>query len=372
MFDEQIDRAATQSSRWRGKDVLALTVGDTDFRIAEPIRQALEQRLAHGVLGYDSLPDAVYERFIARAGERYGWQVQRSWMTPLPGVVQALNLVCRAVTGPGQSIITETPVYYPFLDAPANAGRERRDLQALDSGRSWDFDLHGLESLCRQPDTRLLLLCHPQNPLGRVFDRELLAAIADICAANDVVICSDEIHCDLLFDGARHVPMASVSKAAADITVTLVAPTKAFSISGLGGSFAIMSNPDLQARFREMSAGIVPGLNIFTQVAMQAAWETCDNWLAEQLIYLQENRDYLVRALGELGIGCYLPGATYFLWLDFRTSGLNDPWQDLVDGGVELSDGARFGQAGFLRLNFASPRSRLEEAVNRIAAKLSA
>ena len=370
-FDTVINRAASRSSRWGGKDVLALTVGDTDFQLAEPIRQALQSRLDHGVVGYDTIPDSLFELFMARVERRYGWTLQREWLQVLPNVVQGLNFCCRGLTGSGQSVITETPIYYPFLDAPINSERERVTLSALDNGSGWTFDVAGYEALCQRPDTRLFLLCHPQNPLGRVFDRDTLAQIAAVSREQGVIVCSDEIHCDLMFDGDTHVPFASLGPDAADNSVTLMSPSKAFSVSGLGGAFAIIPNEEIREQFHASTRGLVPNLNAFSLAAMEAAYAHCEEWLDAQICYLRENRDYLVNSLVPLGIDCYSPAATYFLWLGFARTGLNDPFQSMLEAGVELTDGTKFGGEGYLRLNFASPRETLEKAVQRIAGKLS-
>lgn len=371
MFDKVTDRASTRSSRWGGKDVLALTIGDTDFVIAAPIREAIQDRLDHGVLGYDTVPESLFEGFIERARKLYGWEIQRDWLIMLPNVLQGLNFSCRGLAGEDESVITETPIYYPFLEAPPNSNRAICKLPAIDSGSGWTFDLAGFEKLCARDDTRVFLLCHPQNPLGRVFTQETLAEISAIAARHNVVVCSDEIHADLLFDGARHIPFAATNPEAENNSLTLMAPTKAFSTSGLGGALAIIPNEDIRERFRQVSKGLIPNLNSFSLVAMQAAYEECDEWLSDQVSHLTENRNFLVKALTELGLTCHTPAATYFMWLGFEKTGLNNPFEAMLEAGVELTDGAKFDGAGFLRLNFASPRETLEEAVSRMAAKLA-
>ena len=370
-FDKLIDRSMTDSSRWRGRGAtLALTIGDADFPIPEPVRQAILTRTEQGVLGYDTLPGALSELISARLQQRYGWRIKREWLVYMPNLVQGLNFACRGLTEPGQTVLSEAPVYYPFLQAPGNSSRQLVTLAAkLNRGR-WELDFDALEQAAGRAD--LFLLCNPQNPLGRVLSATELARVAEICMANDLVVCSDEIHCDLIYDDHRHIPFAAISPEVAEQTVTLMSPSKAFALSGLGGAFAIISSQRLREKFQAVSAGLIPNMNSYSQVAMMAAYAECDDWLEQQLDYLTASRDYLVTALAQMqGVRVVKPEATYFLWLDMRETGLNDPFQTLLDAGVELSDGEKFGMKGFLRLNFASPKSRLEEAVSRMSTVLS-
>jgi cystathionine beta-lyase len=372
-FDNQIDRSGTNSSRWRGRgDVLALTIGDSDFPMPDPIRRAIERRTGEGVIGYDTIPDSLGELIANRLLDRHGWEINPDWLVYLPNVVQGLNFCCRGLTEPGHSVMTEYPIYSPFLDAPSNSGRSMQTIQALIQGDRWSFNFDAFESAASLEQNKLFLLCNPQNPLGRMLTRDEIEEIGRICVKNDVLICSDEIHCDISYPDQQHIPMASLSQEIADITVTLMAPTKAFSISGLGGAFAIISNDELRHRFESIARGLIPNLNSYSLVAMQAAYGECDEWFEEQMSYLLSNRDYLYSTLKAIpGLDLTLPEATYFLWLDMRGTGLNNPYEMLLEAGLELTPGEKFGLEGFLRLNFASPKTVLEEAVNRIEAKLS-
>lgn len=371
-FDEVIDRSDSDSSRWGGRgEVLALTIGDSDFRLPPAVQEAISTRMT-GIHGYDTVPDRLRLAIADRLERLCGWQVQADWFFFMPGVVQGLNLCCRALTETHESIVTEVPIYYPFLNAPLNAGRKRLDLPAVRKGVGWQFDHEAFESLASDPDCRLLMLCHPHNPLGRVLSRLDLERIAEICEKHDVLICSDEIHADILFEDARHIPMAAVSDEAAARTVTLSSPSKAFAMSGLGGAFAIIPDADLRKRFRGWAAGLVPNISVLSLAAMHAAYSECEDWLREEVAYLTDNRDYLLARFSKMGkLGVVAPQASYFLWLDFKGTGWNDPYQKLLDHGVELSDGARFAGPGYLRLNFASPRSVLEEAADRIERALA-
>ena len=369
-LDLEIDRTRTYSKRWQGRgDTIALTIGDSDFRLAEPIHQAIQGRLEEGVVGYDAVPDSLIELIVARLQVRYGWQVQPDWLVFLSGVVPGLNIAGRGLTQAGQALVSEVPIYYPFFDLPANTDRVMVELPAIPDSSRWCFDLDRFEDLARDQDIGMLMLCNPQNPLGRVLRRDELQAIAEICLRHNIVVCSDEIHGDLVYPGHEHIPIASLGREIGERSVTLMSPSKAFGISGIGGAFAIIPNPDLRARFESAAAGINMGLTALPIVAMQAAYGECQDWFDEKLGYLQANRDYLCEQLGSIqGLKLVKPEGTYFLWIDFRDSGINDPYAVLCEAGVELSDGDAFGDSGFLRLNFASPRVRLERAVSRVQA----
>ncbi len=371
-FDEFVDRTGSDSSRWGGRgDVLALTIGDSDFRLPPPVEQAIRTRMT-GIHGYDTVPDRLREAISQRLKRLYQWDVQRDWFFFMPGVVQGLNLCCRALTKVHESVVTETPVYYPFLDAPLNAGRKRLELPARHAAGGWQFDHDAFVTLASDPECRLLMLCHPHNPLGRVLSRDDLERIAQTCVEHDVLICSDEIHADILFDSASHIPMGSISEEIAARTIMLSSPSKAFAMSGLGGAFAIIPDTDIREQFRTWAAGLVPNISVLSLSAMHAAYSECEDWLQEEVRYLQANRDYLIERFSHMkGVQCLPPQASYFLWLDFRESGWNDPYEKLLKYNVELSNGVRFGGPGYLRLNFASARSVLEEAADRIEQALS-
>ena len=367
IFDEVVDRTASDSSRWGGRsDILALTIGDSDFRLPPPVDAAIRSRL-DGIQGYDIVPDRLRSALADRLERLYEWRVEPDCFFFMPGVVQGLNLCCRALTAKDESIVTEVPIYYPFLDAPLNAGRQQVRLPARLTDNGWQFDHEHFATLASDPGCRLLLLCHPHNPLGRLLSPEDLEQIASVCLENDLLICSDEIHADILFDGVAHLPMAKAHPEIQSRTVTLSSPSKAFAMSGLGGAFAVIPDPLIRERFSDWAAGLVPNISVLSLAAMNAAYTECDEWLREEVAYLQDSRDYLIsRFNGMKKVKVHAPTATYFLWIDFRDTGWNDPYRKLLDHGVELSDGARFGGPGYLRLNFGSARSILEEAADRI------
>ena len=372
-FDELIDRSSSLSKRWQGRGSrISLTIGDSDFRMPGEIKDALAARLDEGVVGYDNVPEDLEKLIVLRLEKRYGWKIEPDWLVFLPGVVPGLNFACREFVADDEFILTETPIYYPFLEAPGNSKRAMLELPAIQGHERWDFDLERFEFLVSQNPVPLFLFCNPQNPLGRVSTVAELAAMSDICLKHNVLICSDEIHCDLVYGDRQHIPVASISKEVANATITLMSPSKAFGISGIGGAFAVIPDAAVRARFEAAAGGVNMGMTALPIVAMQAAYGECDDWFAEMMVYLTENRDFVFKALAGIpGLQMFNPEGTYFIWIDFSNTGLNNPFDTLLDAGVELSDGEVFGNGQCLRLNFASPRARLGEALDRIAAKLS-
>lgn len=369
-FDEPVDRSGTSSTKYEkyaGSDVLPLWVADMDFRSPPAVIEALVARSRHGVFGYVDTPPRLVDLIQARLAERYDWHVAADDLVFLPGVVPALNLACRAFAAPDEAVITLMPIYPPFQKAPYFAGRERIEVPAARDGNGWQVDLDALAEAAARPEARLLLLCNPWNPVGRVMDDAELAGIAEICERHDVLICSDEIHCDLLFDGARHVPTATLGRETAARTVTLMAPSKTFNLAGFGGSFAVIEDPGIRRTFTRAKRGIIANVNIMAYESMIACYEHGEPWYRELIAYLQGNRDYLAGALaGVPGISMNEVEATYLAWLDVSALGLDDPIGFFEAAGLGLSDGASFGDDRFMRLNFGCPRARLVDAVGRL------
>ena len=370
-FDTPVDRRNTASTKWdkyKGREVLPLWVADMDFRSPPAVTRALRDRADHAVFGYTGPPEELVEVVLARLAKRYGWNVERESLLWLPGLVTGLNVVCRAVGEDGDAVVTAVPVYPPFLTAPKNSRRELVTVPLARAGERWEFDLERFEASIA-PSTRLFLLCNPHNPVGRAFTRAELEALAAVCERHDVVICSDEIHCDLILDpGATHTPIAALSPEVARRTITLMAPSKTFNLPGLGCSFAVIQNPDLRKRFRAAAAGIVPHVNILGFAAALAAYRDGGEWLAQLLSYLRGNLGAVLRAMpGMPGLAMSAPEATYLAWVDARGTGVENPARFFEEAGVGLSDGADFGGPGFVRLNFGCPRATLDEALSRMA-----
>ena len=377
-FDELIDRRASDCLKWYAydADVLPLWVADMDFRAPEPVIQALQRRVAHGVFGYCLAPPELRQVIVERLGRLYGWQVATEDLVFTPGVVPGFNLAARAVASPGDGMLVQTPVYPPILHAPANCGLTSNEMALTprpDGQYEIDFDLF---AAIITEQTRVFLLCNPHNPVGRVFRRDDLARLAELCLRHNIVICSDEIHCDLLFAGHQHVPIAYLAPEIADRTITLMAPSKTFNVAGLYCSVAIIQNKDLREKFKAARADLVGWPNILGYTAALAAYRDGQPWLDEVLRYLEANRDFLFQYVNEHlpGIRLAQPEATYLAWLDCRQAGIpGNPHEFfLKEARVALNDGATFGRGGegFVRLNFACPRATLVEALERLKTAL--
>lgn len=373
-FDRRIERRGTASFKWDmyPADVLPLWVADMDFASPPPVVEALRARAGHGVFGYALVPDSLEAAIVAHLERRYAWRIDKEWIAWLPSVVPGLNLACDAFAAPGETVLTITPVYPPFLEAPGERGRRLLTVPAdLHEGR-WELPLEGLEAAVT-PDSRVLLLCHPQNPLGRVWSREEVTALVEFCRRHDLVLVSDEIHCDLILDDLAHVPAALACPGDTDRIVTLMSPSKTFNLPGLNFAFAIVEDAGLRQRFLRPGEGILPFAGCFAVTAAEAAYREGGAWHAELLEYLRGNRD-----LVEAFVAAELPRvtmthveATYLAWLDVRELGLEDPAAACRSAGVALSAGAAFGDPACLRLNFGCRRETLQEALRRLRAVLT-
>jgi len=381
-LDRVIDRSGSDSLKWSFyDDALPLWVADMDFLAPEPVLAALRDRVEHGIFGYGQEPSELRPLLVERLQRLYGWTVAPEAFVFLPGIVTGFNQAVRAVTEPGDGVLVPTPVYHPMLYAPDNAGctTQAVELTRLPDGR-YTVDYEAFDAAITER-TRIFLLCNPQNPTGRVFTRDELTRMAEICLAREVVICSDEIHCDLVFSGHEHVPVASLSPEVAARTITFMAPSKTYNIAGIKASVAIIEDPALRTQFEKTGRGLVPHVDVMGFTAMFAAYQHGQPWLDAVLSYLEANRDYLSDF-----VSTRLPGVTmtplegtYLAWLDCRemiktaraTSAadvVNAADFFLKEAGVALADGAIFGKGGegFVRLNFACPRATLAEALERM------
>lgn len=370
------ERAGTDSGKWAkyaGRDILPAWVADMDFQAAPEIREALQRRLDHGVFGYPvQPPKSVAEAVVEYQETRRGWKIDPAWLVFTPALVPGLHATIRACSKPGESVVTHIPVYPPFLSAPTLSERVARKVpMAWDaSAQRWHMDAGELDAATPQ-DARVFMLCNPFNPLGRVFDRAELERIAEYAARRDLVICSDEIHCDLVTDETkRHTSIATLSPEVARRTVTLHAASKTYNIPGLFCGYAIIPDPEIRAAYRRVIQGIANEVNIFGYAALEAAYRHGEPWRRELIGHLRGNIDLLAESVAATP-GVELrqrPEATYLCWLDVRGLGLEHPQRAFEEGGVGFNDGADFGMPGHVRVNVGCPRARLEEILRRLRA----
>jgi len=333
----------------------------------------------HGIFGYGVPPEELYQTIIQRMKRLYDWEVQENQIGYIPGIVTGFNAAIRSFCEPGEAVIYQTPAYPPFISAPDSAklrGVQNPLFQAKDG--TFQIDFERFEQQITSEKVRAFILCNPQNPTGRIFTREELTGLAEICLKHNVLIISDEIHCDILYDNHKHIPIASLSPEVAANTITFMAPSKTYNIAGLHASVYIVQNPDLLKKFQCFCNGLVGCPGLLSLTAAHAAYAEGDEWLAEQNHYLQENRDFLDEALRTqlAGIHWTKPEATFLGWLDCGELGLAEaPYEFFLrEARVGLNEGITFGpQCGdFVRINFGTIRVNLQEAVNRMQAALAA
>ena len=379
-FDTAPDRRGTDSQKWQkyaDRDVLPMWVADMDFKSAPAIIEALHRRVEHGIFGYARPVPSTVDAVVGARVERYGWKIEPSWIVWLPGLVVGLNVTAQAFAQGGEDVLTLAPVYPPFMSAPKNSGRHSVTVPwALNPGAPrWEIDWDALERAVT-PHSKLFYLCNPHNPLARVWRRDELARLAEFCERHNLLLCSDEIHCDLILDPALpHVPTALLSPEIAARTVTLMAPSKTYNVPGLGTSLAIIPDSMRRARFIRAAAGIVAEVTTLGFAACEAAYRDSEPWRQALLAYLRGNRDYLLEAIPrELpGVKIEAPvEATYLLWMNVSALGMANPTAHFEQHGVGLSDGNLFGgpKNSHVRLNFGCPRATLVEAIRRMKAAL--
>ena len=385
-FDYIPDRRHSDSIKWNNydEDVLPMWVADMDFPSPAPVIKALKDRVEHGIFGYPTgntiLNDIVppfHQAIVDRMTDLYGWRILPEDIVTLSGVVTGFNLACHAYVTPEEAVLVQTPVYHPMLRAAKTTGIQGQEMQLTrnpDGSYSVDWDVF---EAAITSQTRLFILCNPHNPVGKVFTKAELERTAEILLRHNVLICSDEIHCDLVYKGHHHIPIAALDPEIAQKTITLMAPSKTYNIAGLKCSYAIIQNKALREKYQKARQGLVPWVNLLGLLAGVVAYREGAPWLEQALAYLQSNRDYLHKtANNDLpGIDMYLPEGTYLAWLDCRQAGIQgNPYKFFLEKArVAFNDGAIFGKGGegFVRLNFGCSRQLLEESLARMKKALN-
>lgn len=379
-FETQLNRTGTDSQKWQkyaGRDILPMWVADMDFMSPPAILDALHQRVEQGIFGYARPVQSTVDAIVTAWEERYSWKIRPEWIVWLPGLVVGLNVMAQAFAEPGDEVLTLAPVYPPFMTAPKNSGRRSVTVPWTLHNGAWTIDWGALEAAVT-PRTKIFFLCNPHNPLARVWRRDELNKLAEFCLRHNLVLCSDEIHCDLILDPSLpHIPTAVLSPEIAARTITLMAPSKTYNVPGLGTSIAIVSDPDLRARFVRATAGVVAEVTCLGFTACEAAYRHCEPWRRELIATLRANSDFLVQSLAKEipAIRVEAPiEATYLAWLNVSALGLSDPVAHFEKHGVGLSDGAFFGakKGAHVRMNFGCPRASIAEAVRRMKGAVEA
>lgn len=371
-FDAPLERAGSDSIKWAkyaGRDIIPLWVADMDFAAPPPVLDAIRARVDHGVLGYNQPTPAQTGAVVDYLARHFDYVAQAEWIVWLPGLVSGLNIACRAVGSADDAVFSATPIYPPFLSAPGFSGRRSVTAPLVCDEEGWLWDFAAVDAVLGQSRARLFELCHPHNPVGRVWTADELHQIAALAEKHDLIVCADEIHNGLILSpSCQHRLFASLSPAIAARTITLMAPSKTFNIPGLGCAFAIISNERLRRDFQHAMQGIVPHVNALGLAATAAALTACDDWHRALLDYLRGNARLVERAVAAVpGLDMRPVEATYLAWIDARGLGVADPARHFEARGLGLSDGADFGAPGFVRLNFGTRRALLEQALARLS-----
>lgn len=375
-FDAPVDRTGSDSGKWAkyaGRDVIPLWVADMDFAAPPAVLAAMRERIDHGVFGYNQPTTTQTQAVIDHLARWFDYRAEAEWIVWLPGLVSGLNVACRAVGEAGDAVFSATPIYPPFLSAPEFAGRRVVTAPLVREDNTWRWDWPAVDAALTASRARLFELCHPHNPVGRVWNTDELLQIAALVDKHDLIVCSDEIHNGLILSpSSQHRLFASLAPEVAARTITLMAPSKTFNIPGLGAAFAIISDQTLRRRFRAAMNGIVPHVNALGMVATEAALAQCDDWHAALIDYLRSNAQAVERAVSATpGLSMTPVEATYLAWVDARALGLPHPAKHFEAHGLGLSEGADFGAPGFFRLNFGTRRALLDQALGRLRAAVA-
>lgn len=378
-FQTPPQRHHTDSQKWQkyaGRDILPMWVADMDFESSPAILQALHDRVDHGVFGYARPVPSTLEAIVEHHRNHYGWEIDPSWIVWLPGMVCGLNLCSLAFSEPGDNYLTLTPVYPPFLTAGRHFERKAVRVPWSHANQTWSIDWEALEAAVT-PETKMFYLCNPHNPVARVWRRDELVKLGEFCVRHDLLLISDEIHCDLILDdGLPHIPSALISPELAERTITLMAPSKTYNIPGLGCTMAIISNEKLRRQLERSSRGLLPEVTTLGFAACEAAYGASEEWRQGLLATLRTNSDLITRSIAEIP-EVHLEGpqeATYLSWINVSALNLSDPVGHFENHGIGLSDGNFFGAPhnAYVRLNFGCPTSTLEEGLRRFAAGVAA
>jgi len=369
-FDKIIDRRNRRSEKWDyygDRDIIPMWVADMDFQSPPAVINALHDDIEHGVFGYAAPTKGLVNVTLTMLKKNYNWDVKEEWLVWLPGLVSGLSVSCRCVGEKGDGIVTTTPIYPPFLMVPNQSDRTCIKVPMVQTDEYWTIDFDAFEKAIAQ-NVKVFLLCNPNNPTGRIFTKEELTKISEICIKHDVIVCSDEIHCELLLEDTPHIPTATLNEAALQNTITLMAPSKTYNVAGLGCSFAIIANKKLRHKFQRTAKGIVPPVNTVAFTACEASYQHGEPWRDALIAYLKENRNiistFVQEHLSPLKV-CHVE-ATYLAWINASELGIKDPTKFFEDHGVGLSNGAFFDMPEYVRLNFGCTKATLLEGLNRM------
>lgn len=378
-FNREINRKNTASMKWDyckkvfgSDDVLPMWIADMDFLSAPPVIESLEERVRHGIYGYTAKPKELYEAIANWQLNKKSWKIDTKWILTSPGVVSAISTAIISLTNTGDGIIIQEPVYGPFRKAIERNGRKAVVNNLIKNSDQYSIDFNDLEKKAKT--SKLLIFCNPHNPVGRVWNKKELETVNKICTDNGVIVISDEIHGDIVYSGSRHIPLASISSGAERNTITCISPGKTFNLAGLKAAAMIIPDDNMKRIIHSNLERIgIRSINLFGITAMEAAYSCCDNWIKGLVAYLEDNRNYVAEFIRSRIpiIDFYLPQGTYLLWLDFSKLKMDSTELKtfiIKEARLGLDDGIKFGIGSerYMRLNFACPRTLLQEAMRRL------
>lgn len=378
-FDEIVNRKGSDSIKWDHlqkhfgqEDLLPLWVADMDFRCPPAVVEAMKNIAEHGIYGYVMQRDDYYNAVISWMKRRFDWEIEKDWILFMPGIVPAIRLAIETFTEPGDGVIVQQPVYFPFMGVTKEAERKVLNNKLIETDQGYQIDLEDLEEKAKDPKAKMMILCSPHNPVGRVWTSNELSKILEICVANDVILISDEIHQDLIHKGHKHTPLAKLANTSAKI-ITCTAPSKTFNVASLFASNIIISDETLRNTFKKELDKMHLMPSSFTIGAVKAAYNDGEAWLEELLSYLSDNIDYVAEYLEKEmpKVKMKKPEATFLLWLDFRAYNISSKELErrmIEEAGLALNKGWMFGREGegHMRLNIGCPRDILHEALERM------
>lgn len=380
-FDKVVNRDNTNCSKWNFnketfgyKDVISMWIADMDFETLPEVKEEIIKRAHHGIYGYTATTESYYKEVVNWMKKRHGWNIKKEWITNTPGIVMAVNTIVRAFTHSGDKVLLQRPIYYPFFKAINNNGCHIVNNPLKFDGKRYEIDFEDLDKKLSDPRVKIMILCSPHNPTGRVWTKEELIKLGNLCLKHNVLVISDEIHSDLIYKPNKHIPFAAICKEFADISITCTAPSKTFNLAGLQGSNIIISNERLMNEFKIAMENIgLSRLNIFASIACEVAYKYGEQWVEELVEYLQENKEFAKKFIEEKipMLKVIEPEGTYLLWIDCKELKMSKEELEefmLKEAGVAFDEGYIFGEEaiGFERMNIACPREVLNEALERI------